>query len=116
VQIARLSICIETVLKTASPALKKQLLAQFPRWKTEGTLIRYDMERQAGGVPPFFPANELPGMTSPMWIQASWQTFGSLQNACFDYSLCGRRTCGKKGEIKCICEEVLYCSENCQTK
>jgi hypothetical protein len=96
-------LSIHAILDTASPVLKQRLSGQFPRWKAIGILLGFDLKQQAGG-------NRL------VWIQASWQCFAAVQNACFDWSLCGRRSCGKKGEIKCQCEEVSYCSEVCRKK
>jgi hypothetical protein len=92
---------------------------QFPRWRTIGTLIRNDVKSQEDGAdapdPP--PDNEMAPPQHPMWRHASWQCFADMENICFNWDICGRRTCGKTGELWCKgCAEVKYCSETCLEK
>lgn len=116
VQLSRLAICID---KTASesPQLMLLLRNQFPRWRLQGILMRVDIARRASGQGELTEKDARNmAIDSPIWILLAWQAWSGVQNTCFDFAKCARRSCGKPGEIKCECGVALYCSEVCQKK
>lgn len=109
---------LTNVLNKNTTPLVRPLGTQFPRWRIIGTLLKHDIERQqAAGPPPNVTRDMVPPSTSNIWDHAAWQSFAGLQSKCFDFGkTCARRGCGKDGVISCKCNEILYCTEACQTK
>jgi hypothetical protein len=120
--IAHIAVAIDLLMKDESVALalRPRLLVQFPRWRIIGTLMKRDLEAQQaeGYDAPRLPTpGEAVPPEDPVWRQASWQCWAGIENVCFDWDLCGRRTCGKVGVILCSgCAAAKYCSGGCLTK
>lgn len=117
VQLTRIWMSIADALRDASPGLLKLLRAQFPRWKLVGFLIRHDIELQQGQKPVPPEPGKVPAQDAQIWDHSCWQALVGLQLHDFDWTLCARRGCGKKGAARCAqCNEVQYCGQECQKK
>lgn len=122
VQLSRIFWCMETVVEDDVSILQHQ----FPRWKTLGTVLQFDLENQDVAKaenrfsnPPSSLEQadnaKIPAPNDHMWVMAAWQAFAVLQKRCKDPEKCMRRGCDNDGAKQCgTCKEVRYCGEKCQ--
>ncbi|KAG5641720.1 hypothetical protein DXG03_004390 [Asterophora parasitica] len=93
--LGRLAGLLDTVVTEGTPSLRQLFGTQFPRFRTIGTLIRHDMQRQiASGVPKAVLGPDAPPPNSNIWDHGAWQAFAGLQAASVDF----QTVCGKRGE------------------
>ena len=123
-QLSRIFWCAESVVEQ-DPSI---LAAQFPRWKTLGSILAFDIDNQEKAraenrftLPPSQSTGvveggaKIPEPNDHMWVLAAWEAFAVLQRRCKGTEQCMRRGCTNEGIKKCgICKEVKYCGEECQ--
>jgi len=107
---------------STNDTLKQSFRNQFPRWKSLGTLVQYDMENQkaaldAGRLDLKKLQNSIPDPEDHTWVMIAWQMFAKVQTECMESDdICSRKDCRKtrEGIICDKCKTTNYCSTECQ--